>query len=85
MGPNAGRGRGPRVRRLAICALVCLCVGATAAPSAADLEDHLWDLQIVPLDGDAPPPFTLDDLRGTPVSLGDLRGRVVLLYFWATW
>jgi len=31
------------------------------------------------------PDFTLPDLAGTPVSLQDLHGKVVLLYFWATW
>ena len=31
------------------------------------------------------PEFTLPDLAGAAVSLKDLRGKVVLLYFWATW
>ncbi|HEY6466975.1 MAG TPA: TlpA disulfide reductase family protein, partial [Candidatus Acidoferrales bacterium] len=29
--------------------------------------------------------FTLKDAEGQPVSLSDLRGKVVLLNFWATW
>ena len=31
------------------------------------------------------PAFSLTDARGTPVSLADYRGKVVLLNFWATW
>ncbi len=31
------------------------------------------------------PDFTLPDLDGTPIALGDRRGQVVLLNFWATW
>jgi len=31
------------------------------------------------------PPFTLADLEGKPRSLADLKGQVVLLFFWATW
>jgi len=31
------------------------------------------------------PPFTAQNLRGEAVSLGDWRGRPVLLDFWATW
>ena len=29
--------------------------------------------------------FTLNDLSGTPWSFKDLRGKVVLVNFWATW
>jgi peroxiredoxin len=35
--------------------------------------------------GDAAPAFTRDALDGRHVSLGDYRGRVVLVDFWATW
>ena len=31
------------------------------------------------------PAFDLPTLDSRPVRLGELRGRVVLLYFWATW
>ena len=30
-------------------------------------------------------PFTAADIDGTPVSLSSLRGKVVLVNFWATW
>jgi peroxiredoxin len=45
-----------------------------------------------PADSDKNPPviekapdFSLKDLGGRTVSLGSLRGKVVLLNFWATW
>ncbi len=31
------------------------------------------------------PAFDLATLGSRPIRLADLRGRVVLLYFWATW
>ncbi len=31
------------------------------------------------------PDFTLSDLDGEPVRLGDLKGKVVFLNFWAAW
>lgn len=57
-------------------------MAAPGAATAADLEDLLWDLQIVPLGPQAAPGLVLDDLTGTRVTLEGLRGRAVLLYFW---
>lgn len=37
------------------------------------------------LEKDRAPDFSLNDLGGTPVTLSSLRGKVVLLNFWATW
>ncbi len=38
-----------------------------------------------PLAGKAAPAFTLEDLNGKRISLSDLKGKVVVLNFWATW
>ncbi len=65
--------------------LLLLAWGAPAggAGGAKDgLQGLLWDFQLVPLDGATPPPFTLESLDGKTVSLGEFRGRPVLVYFW---
>lgn len=67
--------------RVLALAFLWLLPGSAAA---ADLEDFLWDLQVVPLDGQAAG-FTLENLEGKKISLGAFRGRAVLGYFWATW
>jgi cytochrome c biogenesis protein CcmG, thiol:disulfide interchange protein DsbE len=38
-----------------------------------------------PQPGYSAPDFTLNSIDGAPVTLSDLRGKVVVLNFWATW
>jgi cytochrome oxidase Cu insertion factor (SCO1/SenC/PrrC family) len=52
---------------------------------AGSLEDLVMDAQLIPMDGQAPKPFTLESLDGRRVTLAELAGRPALLYFWATW
>ena len=63
--------------------VLALALGAPTARAARErLQDLVWDFQLVPLDGQTPPPFTLEALDGRKVSLADFRGRSVLVYFW---
>ena len=41
--------------------------------------------QLKPWTGGATPQLALQDLAGKPHRLGDYRGKVVLVNFWATW
>jgi len=54
---------------------------AAAAPFGAAAAYQLRDWP----SGQAVPVFLLNDLDGKAWSLSDLRGRAVLLNFWATW
>ena len=31
------------------------------------------------------PEFSLEDLQGKMINIGDYKGQVILLNFWATW
>ena len=57
-----------------------------AAQSPASPDNFLADLGIEPSQEKTPAPaFLLNDSDGNVVRFDDLRGKVVLLNFWATW
>jgi cytochrome c biogenesis protein CcmG/thiol:disulfide interchange protein DsbE len=43
------------------------------------------DLPVAPYPGNAAPDFTLSQLNGEPLTLSGLRGKPVIVNFWATW
>lgn len=70
------------MRRLA--AMVAAVLMTVAAPALA--APDFASLQVQQYDPPRPAPdFSLPDLRGRPTTLAELRGKVVLLFFWATW
>jgi cytochrome oxidase Cu insertion factor (SCO1/SenC/PrrC family) len=74
--------------RIALALLLALLAATSPSADAAEkaLDGLLFDLQLVPLAGQVPPPFELERLGdGRKVTLAEHRGRPVLLYFWATW
>ncbi len=71
------RGRGFRfhlIRTFALAALISIAPALAAAERVCNVAPRAAELD-----------FTLTDVEGRQVRLGDYRGRVILVNFWATW
>ena len=81
---------GRRLRRVLWAAVLLALAGSVALALARGREPVATGiprsaLEPTGLVGKPMPAVTLFDLDGRPVSVSDLRGRPVLLNFWATW
>jgi cytochrome oxidase Cu insertion factor (SCO1/SenC/PrrC family) len=78
--------RRPLAALLLILLIAALVLPQAGPAAAGPLDELLAGLNLVPLRGAAPPGLTLERLAdGKRISLSDLRGRPVIVYFWATW
>jgi len=86
MAATAARGRGLDLRRLGLPYLVAallapLLLAGLLGAYLASRSDPATPTAI----GNAAPDFAIADLDGNPVRLADLRGRPVVVNFWASW
>ena len=66
--------------------VAALATLALLSGAAAGAGPDFASLQVQPYQPPKPAPaFALPDLTGRTVQLADLRGKVVLAFFWATW
>jgi cytochrome oxidase Cu insertion factor (SCO1/SenC/PrrC family) len=71
------------IRRLFAVVVVAASLAATAATAA---PPDFAAMKVQPYEPPKPAPaFALPDLAGHTQRLADLRGKVVMLFFWATW
>jgi len=73
-----------RARMVAVAGLLLsVSLGAEAGPVDRELLERL---RLSPAIATTPPPLALKRAHdGRTLSLSQLKGRAVLLYFWATW
>ena len=68
---------------IAMAALMLLAI-APATSQAQSQNDEIAKTTIVKK-GDKAPDFTVEMVDGSKVQLSKLKGKVVLINFWATW
>ncbi|MEX2223914.1 MAG: TlpA disulfide reductase family protein [Candidatus Rokuibacteriota bacterium] len=67
------------------CVLLAACLAWAAPAQGDDVDRYLRELGLVAVPGERPPAFSLPKVDGGKMALGDHKGKVVLVYFWATW
>lgn len=75
----------PRERYYSLMALVLILGLAWIVASRVPLEQRLPPETEAPHPGFLAPDFQLSTLEGETIRLSDLRGRPVIINFWATW
>jgi cytochrome oxidase Cu insertion factor (SCO1/SenC/PrrC family) len=66
--------------------IVAVAVAALLAATAAAAAPDFASMQVQRLEPAKPAPaFELPDLAGGTHRLAELKGKVVMLFFWATW
>jgi thiol-disulfide isomerase/thioredoxin len=73
------------MRRLALIVVILMLVGGSIYLGSASSSRPDYVPAAVASIGDVAPGFLLQDTKGNKVSLQSLRGKVVLVNFWATW
>ncbi len=68
-----------------ILTLTLLGLVLTTPAATPSVDAQVAELGMTSLNGRPAPAFSLKTLNGTEMALASLRGRVVMLYFWATW
>ena len=77
----------------AVVALLCILALGSFGSAGSQPQEHALpinpktslDVMTVAAQRKAAPDFTLIDSNGKPLALSGLKGKVVLLNFWATW
>lgn len=65
--------------------LFFIALGVSVALGACSKEEPARNVAAPAVENSPAPDITVNSLQGKPLKLSDLKGKVVLLNFWATW